>query len=115
MELNGGAPIFRQIADFYARLIDLGVLEAGTYLPSVREVAVSNRVNPNTVARAYGLLVKAKLVTAIPKKGYCINGTAKKDEADDTIRACLTGLLAQGHTLTAIARVLSRLEKEQCK
>ncbi|MCU1245002.1 MAG: transcriptional regulator, GntR family [Acidobacteria bacterium] len=47
------APIWRQIEDGMRRMIALGSLRPGDAVPSVRDLARSLRVNPNTVARAY--------------------------------------------------------------
>lgn len=47
------APIWRQIEDGMRRMIALGSLGPGDAVPSVRDLARSLRVNPNTVARAY--------------------------------------------------------------
>ncbi|MEK7356917.1 MAG: GntR family transcriptional regulator, partial [Bdellovibrionota bacterium] len=46
-------PIFQQIIDELERRIITGVIKTDEFLPSVREFAVSNAVNPNTVAKAY--------------------------------------------------------------
>ncbi len=49
----GSTPIYQQIADQIRRRIAAGRLAAGERLPSVRVLAESLTVNPNTVARAY--------------------------------------------------------------
>ena len=45
-------PLYRQICDELRRLIALGALKPGERIPTVRELAVSTRVNRNTAARA---------------------------------------------------------------
>jgi len=72
MELNSREPIFIQIYNYYKRLINLGIFYDGEEMPSVREVAISNRVNPNTVQRAFSLLVEEGYLNVIPKKGYFV-------------------------------------------
>lgn len=47
------APLWRQIEEGMQRMITLGTLRPGDVVPSVRDLARSLRVNPNTVARAY--------------------------------------------------------------
>ncbi|MBK5258115.1 MAG: GntR family transcriptional regulator [Thermoanaerobaculia bacterium] len=47
------SPIFQQIEEGILRMIALGVLEPGASVPSVRDLARTLKVNPNTVARAY--------------------------------------------------------------
>jgi len=46
-------PIYEQVAAQVRHAVASGVLRKGDALPSVRQLAVSLRVNPNTVARAY--------------------------------------------------------------
>lgn len=49
-------PIYRQIQDQVRRLIAGGQLAPGDALPSVREIAESQAVNPMTISKAYSLL-----------------------------------------------------------
>lgn len=53
---ESGIPIYRQLIDQIRRLIAAGQLQAGTELPSVRELAVEHAVNPMTISKAYALL-----------------------------------------------------------
>ena len=50
---SDASPIWKQIEEGMRRMISLGVLAPGAGVPSVRELAQTLRVNPNTVARAY--------------------------------------------------------------
>ena len=50
---KGDAPLYRQVMTQIQALIAAGKLRVGDRLPSVRELAVDLRINPNTVARAY--------------------------------------------------------------
>ena len=47
------SPIWQQIEEGMRRMIALGSLKPGDPVPSVRDLARTLRVNPNTVARAY--------------------------------------------------------------
>ncbi len=53
---ESGIPIYRQLIDQIRRLIAAGQLQAGTELPSVRDLAVEHAVNPMTISKAYALL-----------------------------------------------------------
>jgi len=46
-------PLYRQIITQVQSLIAAGKLRVGSRVPSVRDLAVDLRINPNTVARAY--------------------------------------------------------------
>ncbi|HEX8679012.1 MAG TPA: GntR family transcriptional regulator [Chthoniobacterales bacterium] len=61
-EWNDGQPIYRQLRDRVVHMILDGVLNEGDPLPSVRNVAAENRVNPLTVLKAYQELVGEELV-----------------------------------------------------
>ena len=51
MEYNSSLPIYLQVANLIKRDIVTGKRELGEKLPSVRELAVSYTINPNTVNR----------------------------------------------------------------
>jgi GntR family transcriptional regulator len=53
---NAGEPIYRQLVEQIRRLIAGGQLQPGTEMPSVRELASSNAINPMTISKAYSLL-----------------------------------------------------------
>ena len=50
-------PVYAQIADELRRAVVAGRWAPGEKVPSVRELAIAIRVNPNTVAKVYDLLV----------------------------------------------------------
>ena len=52
-----GRPIYEQVKDDLRRLVVTGAMQPGEKLPSVRELAVSLAINPNTIQRAYHELV----------------------------------------------------------
>ena len=52
-------PIWSQIEDGVRQLVASGALGPGTALPSVRDLARAERINPNTAAKAYQRLVEA--------------------------------------------------------
>ena len=53
---QSGTPIYRQVVEQARRLIAGGQLQPGDELPSVRELAVAQAVNPMTISKAYSLL-----------------------------------------------------------
>ena len=53
MEYNPALPIYLQVANSIKRDIVTGKLDLGAKLPSVRELAVTYTINPNTVSRVY--------------------------------------------------------------
>lgn len=61
-EWNDNQPIYRQLRDRVVAMILDGVLKEGDPLPSVRNVAAENRVNPLTVLKAWQQLADEQLV-----------------------------------------------------
>jgi GntR family transcriptional regulator len=55
-------PIWSQIEESVRHLVASGRLRPGEVLPSVRDLARDQRINPNTVAKAYQRLVEAGVV-----------------------------------------------------
>ena len=108
MILDGKEPIYLSLASYFRRLIERGALKEGDALPSVREVALAERVNPNTVVRAYGVLSDEGLVTSLPKKGYYVTGETKgTSEAKETLKA----LLSSGYSKEELIDLLKDMEE----
>ncbi len=77
-EWNDTQPIYRQIRDRVVAMILDGLLNEGDPLPSVRSVAVENRVNPITVMKGYQQLVDEDLVEMKRGRGMFINAGARR-------------------------------------
>ena len=69
---NSSVPIYRQIVEQVATAVATGQLVADDPLPSVRALAERLVLNPNTVARAYGELVREGVVEAHAGRGMVI-------------------------------------------
>jgi GntR family transcriptional regulator len=50
---SSGVPIYKQLKDQVLYLVETGVLKPGDQLPSIRALAESLVVNPNTIVRIY--------------------------------------------------------------
>ena len=77
-EWNDGLPIYRQLRDRVVDMILDGVLKEGDPLPSVRNVAAENRVNPLTVLKAYQELVGEELVETKRGLGMFVKAGARE-------------------------------------
>lgn len=74
-------PIYEQIKDGFRRLIISNSLGANEKLPSVRELASSLAINPNTIQRAYREMESEGYFYTIAGKGTFV---AERKEIDDT-------------------------------
>ena len=62
-------PIYEQIRQEFMRLILSGAIAPGEKLPSVRDLAGTLSINPNTIQRAYRELEAAGYLISVPGKG----------------------------------------------
>jgi GntR family transcriptional regulator len=79
LDTTGGVPVYRQIITQIEHAILSGRLRPGDKLPTIRSLAVSLKVNPNTIAKAYGELeIRGILNTQVGSGTYISD---KKPEA----------------------------------
>ena len=62
-------PIYEQVKDGLRHLVVTGALQAGDKLPSVRALASSLAINPNTIQRAYEALEREGYLRAEAGRG----------------------------------------------
>ena len=90
---SDAAPIWQQIEDGMRRMIALGVLKPGDSVPSVRDLARTLRVNPNTVARAYQHLIDRGIFASRRGDGTYVGEQPmhqKKTERNEKLRDAAT-------------------------
>jgi GntR family transcriptional regulator len=73
MEFNTDQAIYLQIADHFCEHILLGKWKPGDRIPSVREMAVSIEVNPNTVMRTFNYLQEKDIIYNKRGIGYFVS------------------------------------------
>ena len=79
-------PIYEQVKDGLRRLVMTGALQPGEKLPSVRTLASSLAINPNTIQRAYEALeAEGYLYTVVGKGSFA----SPRSDIHDTRRAAL--------------------------
>ena len=66
-------PIYEQVRDSFRALILSGALPSGYRMPSVRELASSLAINPNTIQRAYRELEAEGYIASVPGKGSFVS------------------------------------------
>ena len=97
LNLQSKIPINEQIQNQILRFIEAGVLKPGDRLPSVRNLASENGINPNTVARAYSELEKNGYVYNLPKKGVYVAENTGAGHSE-LVRSVIRQLKEQGIT-----------------
>jgi DNA-binding transcriptional regulator YhcF (GntR family) len=76
MEFNQPKGIYQQIAEQVRERIAGGEWMEGDRIPSVREMAVSLGVNPNTVTRSYQSLLESSIIENRRGIGYFVAAEA---------------------------------------
>ena len=69
LDYRDARPIYEQVKDGLRRLMVTGVIREGEKLPSVRTMAGTLAINPNTIQRAYEALEAEGYVCSVPGKG----------------------------------------------
>jgi GntR family transcriptional regulator len=111
-------PINEQIKAGLRGLIARGALKPGEPAPTIRPLAESLKVNPNTVARAIRELVLEGVLEAKRGEGTVIAAAAPRKAADglagvgEALREALTQARRAGLSWDDIAVLVRRAEKE---
>jgi len=83
MEFSQPKGIFQQIADqMRDRILD-GEWSEGERIPSIRDLAVSVGVNPNTVTKSYQALLDRQIIENQRGLGYFVATEARKRIVDE--------------------------------
>ncbi|MFW5728622.1 MAG: GntR family transcriptional regulator [bacterium] len=73
MQFSGSQSIYLQISDYICENILQKTWEEGDRIPSIREMAVSVEVNPNTVLRSYAHLQDQGIIENRRGIGYFVS------------------------------------------
>ena len=106
-------PIYEQVKSEFRRLILSGALPRGEKLPSVRELAGSLAINPNTIQRAYRELETEGCIFSIAGKGSFAADTSRLQTPEQ--QQAVERLLADARALYRLgfdrARILALIEE----
>ena len=69
---NSTVPLYKQIYEYFAKEIRLGILKENSKLPSVRELTKKLGVSKNTVESAYQQLCAEGYVVSVAKSGFVV-------------------------------------------
>ncbi len=78
MDFRKQKPIYLQIADHLSEQVLQGALTPDDRMPSVRDVAASMGVNPNTVVRSFDYLQQGGIIYQRRGVGYFVSPDAKE-------------------------------------
>ena len=104
-------PIYEQIKEGFRQLMLSGALAPDEKLPSVRELAASLAINPNTIQRAYRELEAEGYIVSVPGRGSFVRDggaafAARRAELLEALRGTVRELrllgLSEGEILREI-------------
>lgn len=72
LDYQSRIPIYEQIVSNIEKYVAVGILKEKTQIPSIRDMASSLGVNPNTVKKSYDILENRGVITTISTKGTFI-------------------------------------------
>ncbi len=78
LDYQSRIPIYEQIVNNIEKYVALGILKEKEQIPSIREMASSIGVNPNTVKKAYDILENKGIIISMSTKGTFISENTKK-------------------------------------
>ncbi|MBQ1187418.1 MAG: GntR family transcriptional regulator [Clostridia bacterium] len=81
IDYKSRVPIYDQITAGFIRLKTLGILKPHDKLPSVRSMASSLGINPNTVQKAYAILESDGVIYSVSGKGSFISDDISAEKA----------------------------------
>ncbi|MBE6155016.1 MAG: GntR family transcriptional regulator [Firmicutes bacterium] len=71
-------PIYEQIVSEVEKLVTLEILKSNEQIPSIRELACTLGINPNTVKKAYDILENKGIIISKSTKGTFISNNISK-------------------------------------
>ena len=113
LNLQSKTPIYEQIQTQILKFIEAGVLKPGDRLPSVRQMAIDNGINPNTVAKAYAEMEKNGYVYNVPKKGVYVAEMDIEDSRHRQIKQMLVSLKDSGIHKEELLEVIEEIYREE--
>jgi GntR family transcriptional regulator len=105
-------PIYAQLRGEVKYFVATGMMSPGEALPSVREMALKLRINPNTVARAYRELEREGVVITMRGKGVFVSDSPRggdKKLATSEIKRSLDGILVEAFHMGISAEQVQQL------
>ncbi|HWY62309.1 MAG TPA: GntR family transcriptional regulator [Rhizomicrobium sp.] len=111
---DNGIPIYVQLRDQLSALVGRGALSPGQRLPTMRQVAVSLRIDLNTVQRAYAELEREGILTLVRGRGTFVSqappATSRKADAGALAAKVAAQAQALGISLDDLGEALKSLK-----
>ena len=78
LDYTSRTPIYEQIVNEIEKYVALGIMKEKEQIMSIRDLASSLGINPNTVKKAYSILESKGVIVSLSTKGTYIKENASK-------------------------------------
>lgn len=120
LDTTSPLPIYAQLVEQIRKAIAGRQLQVGEQLPTVRQLAVELRINPNTVARVYAELERLGLITTMRGRGTFVSDTQptlSDTERESKLRKLAHSTLAEaqmlGFTADDLTQAIRQTQEEE--
>lgn len=116
IDLRERTPIYEQLYKKITELVIKGELKQDDKLPSVRELAKELGVNPNTVAKAFQMLERDKVIYSLQGRGSFIAAVqtdSLKERALSGFDLAVSEALKAGLSVDELIRRIKELDNEK--
>lgn len=100
LDYQSRMPIYEQIVQEIERYVALDILKPEQQIPSIREMATTLGINPNTVKKAYSILEQKGVIVTLSTKGTYIT-----PKTDNVIKNSVDEKIEE------IKKIISEIEK----
>ena len=116
LDYRDARPIYEQVKDGLRRLVVTGAIQERERLPSVRQLAASLAINPNTIQKAYEALEAEGHVYTVPGRGtFATAQTDVSRERRETLLQQFDAVAAELEFLGVPADELARRVRKERK
>jgi GntR family transcriptional regulator len=118
LDCGSGVPVYRQIIKQIENAVISGRMAVGDKLPTIRSLAVSLKINPNTIAKAYNELeIRGILQTQVGSGTYISDKKPqipdeRKVKLRETVEKFLQEAAALGAQKKEIIKLIEEIQKE---
>lgn len=120
LDASSPMPIYGQLVEQIKWLVSSGQLKPGEQLPTVRQLAVELRINPNTVSRAYGELEREGVIATQQGRGTFVLAEPRVAPESDRgerlerlVRVAVVEAAALGYTPEEVARAILKITAQE--
>jgi GntR family transcriptional regulator len=120
VSVSSKTPIYRQLAEQIRTAVARGHITTGAQLPSVRAMSRELVVNPNTIAKAYGVLEQEGILVTRQGKGVFVaestaTETTKRARRDRLLNSLDTVLTEAVHLGFSAEEVIEMLTQQAAR